>query len=113
MVLAPLEIGPGMPAVPIIARRATASFAAFSRAWLTSSLRTPLDRPRADTSSGCCVSFCDDVVLLASLRSMAPPGACFGDVDTVVLVAVGGLSSRALCMAALDVEGSLPVSSSL
>ena len=112
IVLAPLEIGPGWPGVPIIDDRASASVAADSIASYTSEVTSPLVLDNAEKRIGC-ASLCDDVVLLASTWA-APAEVRFGEADMVVafVVAVGGLSSDTLDIAAPEVDGAFPVSSS-
>jgi hypothetical protein len=112
MLLAPLDIGPGCPTLPIIADNARASLAAVSKAVKTSWPTRALTLMRAESSwDG--ASRCDDVVLAASPWAPPAPDPRFGDPDMVVafVVAVGGRSSEALDIAAPEVAGIFPVSS--
>lgn len=95
--------------------RVIASDAAFSKALYISGGSKDLDLLMADCRRGwhSLYPYEDDTVLTASVCGTSSP-LCLGDPDMVValVVAVGGRSSEALDMAAPDVGGSFPVSSS-
>lgn len=112
IVLAPLEIGPGCPTIPIIWDRDIASLAAASTALYMSEFTNGFVLERADFKIGC-ASRCEEVMLSISVCAAPFAEARFGEPETVVapVPAVGGLSSEALDMAAPDVLGNFPVNS--
>lgn len=111
MVLAPLEMGPGWPTVPISWANDRASAEAASMASKTSELTNGFVLERADLKSGW--PCCEDAVLGTSVGAVPTPDARFGEPEMVVapVPAVGGRSSEALDMAAPEVLGIFPVNS--
>ena len=100
-------------ALLVIEARVIASDAVASRARKASTLTISLHLARAWYRRGRTLGFVGPVIVEAS-GELLPTCPCFGEGDIVVMavVAVAGRSPRILDIAALDVEGIFPLSSS-
>ena len=100
-------------ALLVIEAKVIASDAVASRARNASALTISLHLARAEYRRGRTLGFVGPLIVEAS-GELLPTWPCLGDGDIVVMVvvAVAGRSPRMLDIAALDVEGIFPLSSS-
>lgn len=99
--------------LPVIAARVSASATVASKVLYRSGSITAFDLRSAVFKSGCNCVISSPLIVEASGEVLFTR-LCFGDEDIVVMVvdAVGGRSPKTLDIAAPDVDGNLPVSSS-